>query len=504
MKLSKKILSICLALIMLFSVTSVAFAAEGIKKDCPEIHVPGFYSSDIFADVNDPASLITLPDTDSILELVEKVLIPNLIIYSADRNADRLAASVSAEVNELFTDWFYESTGDAQENSGVIFHETPETVTSASRLIFRYDWRKDPLAVADSLNTYINNAITVSGCEKVALSAHSFGSNIIIAYLQKYGNDKVSSILFDSPACCGVAVVGNLLTGKVTFDSEAIAYFLKTGLGENEYENLLSSIIDIFDMAEIPELFTLFIDEVIEALAPGVYKETFAPLFGYWPAMWAMVPDAQLDEAMTYIFDGILKDQDTTALRAKIASYNAVVRENREAVLKDFDSVGKFAVLSRYGSPSFPLSSASDLLGDTVIETRSSSLGALTAPVGDYFSDEELAGTDDKYISPDRTINASTCMFPEKTWFIKGTGHFETELTEPYYDYFLFAEEELTCDKTDFGRFCTFDRETLSLIKDTSEPHKEENPSPLKRLFNFLVALFETIGNFFNKIFCKK
>lgn len=499
----KKILSICLAALMLLSISGAAFAAEDGKQDCPVVHVPGFYSSDIYADVNDKDSLITLPDTDSVLELVKTVVIPSLIVFCADRDIDKLSTAISSEINELFADWFYESTGEPQENSGVIFDETPESVNAESKLIFRYDWRKDPVAVADSLNAYINNAISVSGCDKVALSAHSFGSNVIIAYLQKYGNDKISSILFDSPACYGVAVAGNLLTGKVTFDSEAIAYFLKTALGENEYESLLSSIIDIFDMAEIPELFTLFIDEVIEALAPGVYKETFAPLFGYWPAMWAMVPDAQLDEAMSYIFDGVLEGQDTASLKEKIASYNAVVRDNREVVLKDFDSVGNFAVLSRFGAPSFPLSSAADLLGDTVIETKSSSLGALTAPVGDYFSDEEINGVAAEYISPDRTVNASTCLFPEKTWFIKGTGHFETELTEPYYDYFLFAEEELTCGKTDFGRFCTFDKETLALVKDTSEPQKIKEPSAFERLFNFLKALFERIGAFFKNIFSK-
>lgn len=503
MKPVKKILSICLAALMLLSVSGVAFAAEDGKQDCPVVHVPGFYSSDIYADVNDTDTLITFPDTDSIIELVKMVVIPSLIIYCADRDIDKLSTNISSEIKVLFADWFYESTGEPQENSGIIFDEAPEGLTAESKLIFRFDWRNDPVAIADSLASYIDNAITVSGCDKVALSAHSFGSNIVTAYLQKYGNSKISSVLFDSPACYGVAVVGNLLTGKVTFDSEAIAYFLKTALGENEYESLLSSIIDIFEMAEIPELFTLFIDEVIEALAPGVYKEIFAPLFGYWPAMWAMVPDAQLDEAMSYIFDGVLEGQDTAALKEKIASYNAVVRDNREVVLKDFDSVGNFAVLSRFGAPSFPLSSAADLLGDTVIETKSSSLGALTAPVGDYFSDEEINGVAAEYISPDRTVNASTCLFPEKTWFIKGTGHFETELTEPYYDYFLFAAEELTCGKTDFGRFCTFDKETLALVKDTSEPQKIKKPSAFERLFNFLKALFERIGAFFKNIFSK-
>ena len=500
MKISKKILCLCLTVLMLLSVTGTAFAAE--ERDCPVIHIPGFYSSDVYGDVNDPDTLITIPGTDAIIDFVKEEFAPALLAFCIDRDTDNLAKNVCSKINELlFPHWFYESTGDAKEGSGIIFDNTPENVTAHSKFIFRYDWRGNLVDIADDLAEYIDYIAAESGCGKVALSAHSFGSNLILAYLAKNGNDKVSSIVFDSPACHGVAVVGSLLTGKVTLDSEFLGYFLKSTLGEDEYARLLSSTYDIFELGGIPSLATGFIDEVIEELTPAVYKETLAPLFAYWPATWAMVPDEQLDEAMEYIFDDLLKDKDLSALKSKIESYNTLVRENKDTILKDFDSVGNLAILSRYGSPAFPLTDAADLMGDTVIETRASSLGAATAPYGTYFTQEETSGVDAAYISPDRTVNASTCLFPEQTWFIKNTGHFETHFTEPYYDFFLFAENELTCDKTDFGRFCTFDKETHALVADTSEPEKIEKTTPLERLFNFLTALFERIGAFLHKIF---
>lgn len=491
MKLSKKILSLCLSLLMLFSVTATAFAAE-TKRDCPVIHVPGFYSSNVYGDVNDPDTLLELPSADVIIDFVKEVFAPALVAFCIDRDTDKLATTVCEKINEdLFPHWFNESTGDAKEGAGIIFDAEPKGVTAQSKLTFRYDWRGDLVDIADDLAAYIDYVTAESGCDKVALSAHSFGSNLITAYFAKYGNSKVSAVIFDSPACDGVAVVGNLLTGKVTLDSEFLGYFLKGALGEAEYSRLVSSVFDIFELADIPGLATAFLDEIIETLAPAVYEETIAPLFGYWPAMWAMVPDRQIDEAMEYIFDGVLKDEDLSVLKAKVTEYNSLVRVNTESLLKDFDSVGKFAVLSRYGSPAFPLTDASDLMGDTVIETKASSLGATTAPIGTYFTEEETAGIDAKYISPDRTVNASTCLFPEQTWFIKDSGHFETELTSPYYDFFLFADKELTCDDTDFGRFCTFDGETNKLVKDTSEPQETEKTTALGRLFNFLSALFE-------------
>lgn len=505
MKTSKKILSIFLALLMLLSVSGFAFAAEEAERDCPVIHIPGFYSSDVYGDVNDPDTLLILPSTDTLIDFVKNEFAPALVAFCIDRDTDKLATNVCSKINEqLFSHWFNESTGEAKEGAGIVFDYTPENVTAQSRLIFRYDWRENLIDTADKLAAYIEHVASESGCEKVALSAHSFGSNLILAYLAKYGNDRISAIVFDSPACYGVAVMGNLMTGKVTLDSEFIGYFLKSTLGEAEYSRLISSVFDVFDLAGIPALATGFIDEIIEVLAPAVYKETLAPLFGYWPASWAMVPDAQIDEAMSFIFDNLLKDEDLSVLKSKIEDYNSLVRSNKDNLLKSFNDSGNFAVLSRFGSPAFPLTDASDLIGDTVIETKSSSLGATTAPYGTYFSDEEIAGVDSKYISPDRTVNASTCLFPEQTWFIKDAGHFETHLTEAYYDFFLYADEEITCDKTDFGRFCVFDKETITLLKDTSEPEKVEELSPLRRLFNFIIALFKPLADFFSKLFGNK
>ncbi|MBE6775175.1 MAG: alpha/beta hydrolase [Ruminococcaceae bacterium] len=501
MKLSKKILSLCLAMMMVFSVTGTAFAAES-EKDCPVVHIPGFYSSNVYGDLNDPDTLLVLPSTDVVIDFVKDEFVPALLNFCVDRDTDKLATDVCEKINEqLFPHWFNESTGDAKEGSGIIFDATPENVTASSELTFRFDWRGDMVDIADDLAEYIDYVLAESGCEKLALSAHSFGSNLILAYLAKYGNEKISAIVFDSPACDGVAVVGNLMTGKVTLDAEFLGYFLESTLGENEYAKLISGVYGVLELADIPGTVVDFLDEAIEVLAPAVYKETLAPLFGYWPAIWAMVPDSQIDEAMAYIFDDILKEQDLSVLRGRVEEYNALVRANKEVTLRAFDSVGNFAVLSRYGSPAFPLTDASDLMGDTVIETKASSLGATTAPVGTYFTEEETEGVDAKYISPDRTVNASTCLFPEQTWFIKDSGHFETHFTDDYYNLFLFAEKELTCDDTEFGRFCTFETENYTLVKDTSEPEQKENDSPLARLFRFLAALFETFTALIKKLF---
>ena len=501
MKRTKKFLCLFLALIMAFSVTVTAYAAESDEQTCPLIYIPGFTSSAVYDDVNNKDTLVAFPTTDDILDIVTEAFIPALLVYAINRDTDKLVTSVTDRVNEVFAYWFNESTGEAKEGSGIIPEKLTD-VSKTSKLTFSYDWRSDPVKIASELNDYIETVCKLSGCDKVALGCHSLGTTIALAYLTAYGNDRVSGIVFDSPACNGVALIGNILTGKVNLDAETAGFYLKSILGESEYNELISSLIDIFDSAGVMELLILLSDEIIEALAPAVYRETVAPLLGYWPTIWSMLPDNKVEQAKAYIFGDILKGKDHSALISKIDYYNSTVRANREATLRSFNSVGNFAVFSRYIQQTIPLKGSSQLISDTIIDTASSSLGATTAPIGDYFSDEYLKSKNLRYISPDKTVDASTCLFPEQTWFIKDSGHFETgELTTNYYDMFLFAEKELTCDTAKIGRFTYRDLETYTLVTDNTIAQKVEKPTVIKSIYNLAVAFVELIKNLIKNAF---
>lgn len=489
----KKLLSFCLALIMIFSLSSVSFAVDEVKQTCPMIFIPGFSSSDIYSDITDSDTLITFPDVDTILTAVGDTLVPYLALYLADRNADRLTAKVTERINEMFAPWFNELTGEAPEGSGII----PKKLTyssPSSEHTFSYDWRGDPVKIADELSEYIEDVCELSGCEKVTLAGHSLGSAIALSYLAKYGNDRVSAMVFDSPACNGVELIGNVFTGRVNLDADGLAYFIKTYLGESEYERLVKGFVDILKKAGLFDAFNLLADEVIKELAPGIYKGTIAPLLGCWPTMWSMLPDDTVDEAKAYIIDELLKDKDTTLLEKKIDDYNKNVRAKRTETLQNFNDVSNFAILSRYSNQTIPLRASASHIGDLIIETSSTSFGATTAPMGDYFSDSYLKDKNADFISPDKTVDASTCLFPENTWFIKNSGHFETDgLTSRYYGMFLYAEKELTTESGELSRFLYKDEITYTLVEDTTTPQKREEPDIIEVVYNFAKALVESL-----------
>ena len=97
-------------------------------------------------------------------------------------------------------------------------------------------------------------------------------------------------------------------------------------------------------------------------------------------------------------------------------------------------------------------------------------------------------------ISPDKTVDASTCLFPEKTWFIKASGHFETDgVTKELYDIFLFADEEITCDSGALSRFTIRD-DSFILVEDTTAPEGNKDNGIIARMYRFITALFRTVA----------
>ena len=60
---------------------------------------------------------------------------------------------------------------------------------------------------------------------------------------------------------------------------------------------------------------------------------------------------------------------------------------------------------------------------DAIIDIDSTSLGATYAKAGEVLSEEYIATRDPKYISPDGSLDISTCLFPDNVWFFEGQHH---------------------------------------------------------------------------------
>ena len=95
--------------------------------------------------------------------------------------------------------------------------------------------------------------------------------------------------------------------------------------------------------------------------------------------------------------------------------------ETMKALEADGVSIG---VLVKYNIPSYPFYTNASQQTDMVSDVYHVSYYATSAPYGETLSDDYINGlADKKYLSPDKMIDASTCIFPDKTWFIRDISH---------------------------------------------------------------------------------
>ena len=84
-------------------------------------------------------------------------------------------------------------------------------------------------------------------------------------------------------------------------------------------------------------------------------------------------------------------------------------------------------ILVNYGKYGIPVSTARMNCNDYLIDTSLSSGGAVCASNGQTLPKGYVQKVDcgHDHLSPDGRIDASTCMFPEITWFVRDMGHLD-------------------------------------------------------------------------------
>lgn len=500
----KKLTCIFLALVLalggLLGLTASAADVE-YEKNCPLIYVVGFMSETIYKNPGtEQQEAVWPPSSDVILGAVKEVL-PTLVTVAVTKDWDKLSEALIPAVNKFFSPVWLNKDGEVDNNTGIIFdYPSKATVLSGRELTFRYDWRLSPLEIASQLNDFIEYVCKMSGSEKVCLKAHSYGGVVTLSYIKLFGRDRLQGVVFDSTAIFGETYTGELLTGKIILSVDAIRYFLSYVLDGTDYKSLVSAATDLLSRAGVLDFVMNFADELLEGIKPRAIPEVVMPLFCRWPTIWAMCPDEYVDEAYGYVFGEACDSDpaDYAKLIAKLKAYDSTVRADRLTLLKDTEEQCRFGVYSAYGYSSVPITPSWYSNGDGVIDTKYTSFGATVAPVGKTLGKDYLNDKDPKYISPDKQVDASTCLFPEKTWFINSLKHSSGhDSLDELSDIILYSSEEITVDTLEkYPRFLKFDYKSESVSEN-----KAESSNIFIRFFKAVLDFFETLKKFFQKIF---
>ncbi len=547
----KKLISVLLTIVMLFTLAVPAFAAginpEESKSQIPVIRVLGdgeplydaegnklFHLRSVFSE-----GLGDDEDEDSdLLSSVANILLPFLIDGLLNDEWDDYYKNLQKEISELTGDAKLDCNGDPVEGTGISekrqeFLDRAVTVDKKNEkgektekgyyglydYHFWYDWRLDPLYNADKLNDYIKAVKKVTKSDKVAINASCIGTIVTTAYVAKYGVEDIQGIGYTGSLANGAEILSETISGKFDVHSNSISRILMDSayIGLFNLDDFVNTSIELLLSTGVIEFIEKDIrDNLYDKLARGVTSALALSTFYTYPSYWAAVSKEDYRDALVYVFGENYSDpnHEYAGLIEKIENYNSVVRENFEDIIRSIGEGGaNFGAIAKYGFQILPICESYDAVSDQFVSVKRASFGATTSTIYDTLSADYIANQGalglGKYISPDKQIDASTCIYPDSTWFVKNSSHSEYTSYEKkiLYDVST-ADRQLTVDDFKWSQFMVYDYDTDTMAAMTEEnchteqweaDEKEENL--FSRLISFLKSFFKWLKELVGKVF---
>ena len=508
MKSIKRVICILLALLMLTSTGILSAVAEDAQEACPTIYVYGFMGADLLEDKDDPNSkVIWPPDMNAMTEDI-KAQIPTLVGALLTDNWETFGTVVIDLVKPYFEPTYLDDDGTCSNNSGVYFKKpAPDAIPKNGIVNFRYDWRLNPLVTAEELNEFIEYVCTSTGAAKVNIICHSLGGIVTLTYIKKYTDKRIKGVCFNTTAIYGESYTGDLMRGDIVFDADSIDYYMRYVLEGTEYDDLLTGLIGAMNQAGLLKLLAKKANGLTKSQKERVCREVLLPMFGNWLTIWAMIPDKDVEASQDMVFNQLCPDKDYTELREKIDAYNNGVRADKEDTLKALNNDANVYVISRYGYSSIPVTSSFRTLSDGTVDTKYTSFGATTSDYDKTLTADQLKNVPAEYVSPDKRVDASSCLFPEQTWFIRNFKHSDQAPASWTFMNLLLAQDEQATVNTfeQYPRFLVYDAETGTISPDTGKTQSvtEKAMSIFDQLKKLLEKLKELLAKipFFAKLF---
>lgn len=523
----KKFLSVFLSIALIFSLAIPAFSWVEINESqsqIPIIRISGdgeaLYDSDgnkIFH-YKDVAKLVTGDsesgtDNSEMYKSMAESLLPAITKGLLTDNWDDLYVSLETEISKIFSNSLLDENGNVTNGSGLSERRKQEMEKkrnydqkgtkgfySWEDYWFHYDWRLDPMETADDFHTFVQDIKRTTGCEKVGISATCLGTNIVMAYVAKYGAKDIQGIGMDGSVVGGAEILSEVVCGKFDVAPPALMRILRDvdGLGMFSIDEFIMETIDMLVRTGVLESVistteNIFYDKLIKGATSALALSTFYT----WPNYWACVSPEDYETAKDYVFgdEGSEKRVKYAGLIEKLDRYDRDVRQRVPELLQKIQDDGAhLGVISKYGFQIIPICASSDVVSDQFASVSRSSFGATTSnvykPLSDEYINMRTAEGKEKYISPDKFIDASTCILPDSTWFIKGSSHSDWTTYEMQILYDVAsADRQLTVDDFPYSQFMVYDDETEMLYPMTEEncntEHWDADPDVYQPTSNF-------------------
>ena len=437
----KKVLSVILAALLIFSAVSIG-AVAGNEEKVPVVILQGYSGPDLaYADENgEPIfdengnvqlawplnfdnlgadivkllSDVTLNQKDLTIELAKKMkeyLSPigmnpdgtsknNLVPYPSGAAATRASTLIENGMEQYIPE-------------KVVANMAIEEVGAENVFGFTFDWRRSQVDYAAALDKYIQEVKELTGSDKVDIYGLSHGGQYGTTYLYLYGDKgDVRRAMFGNPATLGTSLCGSLFTGEyLDAPLDEIIAFIEHGF---EYEK------------DWEWIFQLLSDDAIVDIVNGAltYPDLWNGIISI-PSLWDFVPYNYFEEAVNYTGINVVDNKklyvDTVTYHTLISNGEDALAEKLNNLTADGVRIG-YVVGNGYTSPNGKYNS--DILIDTYLSSGSDCALVNETFASDYVQANTVCDNPNHYhISPQFDIDASTGFLPDSTWYVRNQGH---------------------------------------------------------------------------------
>lgn len=432
----KRILSIILSLIMLVSVIPMSALADN-DEITPVIMISGFGATTLAIDGN----AVFPPSAEGFksafgFDLTGVDALKDFLAFLKDKNwQERLSNAVLKIIDPIKMNDDGTSCYDvkpivsgAKNTSLKAFKENDmlnyvpyagsefldmesigEKIGDENVFNFTYDWRLSNDTISDELDEYIQDVLELTGSNKVSIYSISQGSMLVGEYMYKYADKgQVDNAVFDTPIFCGSTMVSSF------FESQELSLDYETIF------DLLGNILHTqFDFTMISDAVDL---SVINGAIDYGRNKLVVPAIATSPAFWEMVPMEDFERTSNNWLDKT-KNARVFSLVNKIHNeFQSNIKETFEKATENG------ATISLKVCSGHTLVTNQKINSDAIVDVKYAS-GAVCADYGTTFPKDYIQAKDNGHysISPSREIDASTCYWPERTWFVNQLYHGQVE-----------------------------------------------------------------------------
>ncbi len=320
-------------------------------------------------------------------------------------------------VRNLHVTKYYKSVAACNEEEKDYIYKTIPLKTYTAQAgedhlyFFAYNSFGDTVGIAEELYAYIQMVKAQTGHDKVNLVPISLGGTVFNALIELHPEvaADLGRVVLIIPALDGSEIVGDVFKNDLSFNDDEMLYKdLFPSLIGDEYTAYVANLgIRLLPKQVVKDLLSKTVDKLLDKVIINC------------PGMWALLPSAYYPE----MAEKYLSDADHDYLRARTAKYYEAQMDSDANILALISAGVEVFDLCDYGVPLVSIaSSAKSCNADGIIQVDSTSMGATSSLVGETLPADYVPKIPG-YLSPDGSLDASTGLLPDTTFYFCGQNH---------------------------------------------------------------------------------